>query len=174
MPEPRLVSVVGKKNSGKTTLVVALVRELVRRGHRVMTIKHGAHAFEMDQKGRDTWRHMHEGGAERVVMETPGSRILIAKTDAEAGPRELATVPRRRALRGGSSRGSRSPTFRRSRCSGAPCTPRRCTIPAAPEASQYIALVTDAMDFRASIPVLRFNDTNWLYRLVDLVSQGAR
>jgi molybdopterin-guanine dinucleotide biosynthesis protein MobB len=173
MPEPRLVSIVGKKDSGKTTLVVALVRELVRRGHRVMTIKHGAHPFEMDQKGRDTWRHMNEGGAERVVMETPGSRILIARTDEEAGPRELASrflgdahfvvvegfkkadVPKievyRRAVHA-------APLY----------------DPAAPEASQYIAIVTDVTDYRASIPVLRFSDTNWLYRLVDLVSQGAR
>ena len=37
MPGPRLVAVVGKKNAGKTTLVVALVHEMIRRGHRVMT-----------------------------------------------------------------------------------------------------------------------------------------
>jgi molybdopterin-guanine dinucleotide biosynthesis protein B len=173
MPDPRLVSVIGKKNSGKTTLVVALVRELVRRGHRVMTIKHGAHAFEMDQKGRDTWRHMHEGGAERVVMETPGSRIVIAHTEAEAGPRELA-----KAFLGDAhfvvvegfktSDLPKIEVYRRS-VHAAPLYD-----PAAPEASQYIAMVTDATDFRASIPVLRFSDTNWLYRLVDLVSQGAR
>ena len=88
MPEPRLVSIVGKKNSGKTTLVVALVRELVRRGHRTMTIKHGAHPFEIDEQGKDTWRHIHEGGAERVVMESPEARVLIAHTTNEMGPRE--------------------------------------------------------------------------------------
>jgi molybdopterin-guanine dinucleotide biosynthesis protein B len=173
MPEPRLVSVVGKKNSGKTTLVVALVRELVRRGHRVMTIKHGAHAFEMDQKGRDTWRHMHEGGAERVVMETPGSRILIAKTDAEAGPRELATRFLSDAhfvvVEGFKKSDLPKIEVYRRAVHAAPLYD-----PAAPEASQYIALVTDATDYRASIPVLRFSDTNWLYRLVDLVLQAAR
>lgn len=173
MPDPRLVSVVGKKNAGKTTLVVALVRELVRRGHRVMTIKHGAHAFEMDQKGRDTWRHMHEGGAERVVMETPGSRILIAHTETEAGPRELAM----RFL--GDAHFVVVEGFKKSDLPKIEVYRRSVHAaplydPAAPEASQYIALVTDAPDFRASIPVLRFSDTNWLYRLVDLVSQGAR
>jgi len=173
MPDPRLVSVVGKKNSGKTTLVVALVRELVRRGHRVMTIKHGAHAFEMDQKGRDTWRHMHEGGAERVVMETPGSRILIAHTETEAGPRELAT----RFL--GDAHFVVVEGFKKSDLPKIEVYRRAVHAaplydPAAPEAAQYIALVTDATDYRAPIPVLRFSDTNWLYRLVDLVSQGAR
>ena len=173
MPDPRLVSVIGKKNSGKTTLVVALVRELVRRGHRVMTIKHGAHAFEMDQKGRDTWRHMHEGGAERVVMETPGSRIVIAHTEAEAGPRELSKLflgDAHFVVVEGFKKSDlpKIEVYRRS-VHAAPLYD-----PAAPEASQYIAMVTDATDFRASIPVLRFSDTNWLYRLVDLVSQGAR
>ena len=90
MPGPRLVSIVGKKNSGKTTLVVALVHEMIRRGHRVMTIKHGSHPFEFDTKGRDTWRHMHEGGAERVVMETPEARVVIAQAIQPMGPRELA------------------------------------------------------------------------------------
>jgi molybdopterin-guanine dinucleotide biosynthesis protein B len=173
MQEPRLVSIVGKKNAGKTTLVVALVRELIRRGHRVMTIKHGMHPFEMDQKGRDTWRHLHEGGAERVVMETPGSRILIARTDQEAGPRELAS----RFL--GDAHFVVVEGFKKSDLPKIEVYRRSVHAaplydPAAPEASQYIAIVTDATDFRASIPVLRFSDTNWLYRLVDLVSQGAR
>jgi molybdopterin-guanine dinucleotide biosynthesis adapter protein len=173
MPEPRLVAIIGKKNAGKTTLVVALVRELVRRGHRVMTIKHGMHAFEMDQKGRDTWRHIHEGGAERVVMETPGSRIMIAHTDAEAGPRELAT----RYL--GDAHFVVVEGFKNSDIPKIEVYRRAVHAeplydPASPQASQYIAVVTDATDYRASIPVLRFSDTNWLYRLVDLVSQGAR
>ena len=86
----RLISIVGKKNSGKTSLVVVLTRELARRGHRVMTIKHGSHAFDFDTKGRDTWRHMHEGGAERVVMEMPKSRVLVAQPREPMGPRELA------------------------------------------------------------------------------------
>jgi hypothetical protein len=39
--------------------------------------------------------------------------------------------------------------------------------------SQWLALVTDARDYRASVPVLRFSDTAWLYRLTDIVLQGA-
>jgi molybdopterin-guanine dinucleotide biosynthesis protein MobB len=173
MPEPRLISVVGKKNAGKTTLVVALVRELVRRGHRVMTIKHGAHPVEIDEKGRDTWRHMHEGGAERVLMESPGGRVLIARTDAEAPPRELA----RRFL--GDAEYVVVEGFKRSDIPKVEVYRRAAHAlplyaPDAPEASHYVAIVTDASDYRAPIPVLRFSDTNWLYRLVDLVLQEAR
>ena len=45
---PPLITVVGRKNSGKTTLVVQLAAELRRRGLRVMTIKHGSHNFNID------------------------------------------------------------------------------------------------------------------------------
>ena len=173
MPGPRLVAVVGKKNAGKTTLVVALVRELVRRGHRVMTIKHGMHPFSMDQQGRDTWRHMHEGGAERVVMETPGSRILIANTGAEEGPRELATrylADAHFVIVEGFKQSDlpKIEVYRRA------VHAEPLYAPDAPGADQFLAIVTDAADFRAKVPVLRFNDTNWLYRLLDLVLQGAR
>ena len=64
-----MISIIGKKNAGKTTLLVALASELVRRKHRVMTIKHGTHTAEMDREGKDSWKHWHEGRAERVLLE---------------------------------------------------------------------------------------------------------
>lgn len=172
MPNPRLVSVVGKKNSGKTTLVVALVRELVRRGHRVMTIKHGMHPFDFDTKGRDTWRHMHEGGAERVLMETPSARILIAQSIQERGPRELAAQYLSDAdfvvVEGfKASDLPKIEVYRRA------VHAQPLYAPDAPDAARYLAIVTDTTEYRAPIPVLRFTDTNWLYRVVDIVLQGA-
>src|SRR6476620_2632438 len=81
-----MISVIGLKNAGKTTFLVALAAELVRRKFRVMTIKHGSHPADMDQKGKDTWRHWHEGKAERVLMEAPAQRVLLERTAAEADP----------------------------------------------------------------------------------------
>ena len=49
MASTRIISVIGRKNAGKTTLAVALISELARRGHRVMTIKHGHHPASVDQ-----------------------------------------------------------------------------------------------------------------------------
>ncbi len=86
MAATRMISVIGLKNAGKTTFLVALAAELVRRKFRVMTIKHGSHPAEMDQKGKDTWRHWHEGRAERVLMEAPGQRVLFERTPAESDP----------------------------------------------------------------------------------------
>ena len=46
-----IVSIVGKSDSGKTTLIEKLIPELTRRGYRVATVKHHAHGFEVDSKG---------------------------------------------------------------------------------------------------------------------------
>lgn len=62
----QVVSVVGKKNSGKTSLTIKIIEGLKRRGHKVATIKHSHHAMEMDRENTDTWRHK-EAGSQLVV-----------------------------------------------------------------------------------------------------------
>ncbi|CAN5536933.1 molybdopterin-guanine dinucleotide biosynthesis protein B [soil metagenome] len=86
---PPVLSIVGKKNSGKTTLLVALCAELGRRGYRVATVKHGHHAFEIDQPGRDSWRHFHEGGAQAVLMVSAGKVALMRRFEGEPDPESL-------------------------------------------------------------------------------------
>ena len=87
---PPLVSIVGKKKSGKTTLVERLVAELVRRGRRVGTIKHG-HDFDLDTEGTDSWRH-RAAGSERTVLAGPDGCAVVGSwpESRPAGPRELA------------------------------------------------------------------------------------
>ena len=170
MPGPRLISVVGKKNAGKTTLVVALVKELVRRGHRVMSIKHGTHPFQVDEEGRDSWRHMNEGGAERVVMETPNQRVLISRITEPMGPRELAALYLSDAefvvVEGfKDSDIPKIEVFRKA------VHAEPIYTPAAPT---FVGIVTDDRELRASIPVMRFSDTAWMYRLVDIVLTSAK
>ena len=55
--------IIGRKNSGKTTLIVDLIRELTRRGHRVGTIKHTHHNHELDTPGKDSHRHREAGSS---------------------------------------------------------------------------------------------------------------
>jgi molybdopterin-guanine dinucleotide biosynthesis protein MobB len=73
---PFVVCIIGRKNSGKTELTVGLGAELNRRGYRVMTAKH-AHGFQLDQPGRDSWRHRHEGGALRTVLASPSDFAVV-------------------------------------------------------------------------------------------------
>ncbi|CAA9296202.1 MAG: hypothetical protein AVDCRST_MAG89-148 [uncultured Gemmatimonadetes bacterium] len=88
-PEPPVVCIVGRKNSGKTTLAVALLAEMKRRGYRVASIKHGHHAFETDQPGRDSWRHFNEGLAEATIMAGEGKIALVMRIEGEPDPRRL-------------------------------------------------------------------------------------
>lgn len=82
---PPIVSIIGRKNSGKTTLTVGLAAELKRRGRRVASVKHGHHDFDIDHPGRDSWRHFHEGKTEAVLM-VGGDRIALVMRAPEGDP----------------------------------------------------------------------------------------
>ena len=62
----KIISVVGKKNTGKTSLTVKIIKELKKRSFKVATIKHSHHMLEMDRENTDTWKHK-EAGSETVV-----------------------------------------------------------------------------------------------------------
>ena len=74
-----IISVVGKKKSGKTTLLEKLIPELKRRGYRVATIKHDTHGFDIDHEGKDTFRHK-ASGADAVLISCPWKLSLIKDT----------------------------------------------------------------------------------------------
>ena len=80
---PPIVSIVGRSESGKTTLIEKLIPELRRRGYRIGTIKHTHHAFEMDQAGKDSARH-RSAGAETVILASPGQVAMIKSTGSGA------------------------------------------------------------------------------------------
>lgn len=63
--EPILISFTGYSGSGKTTFIVKLIRELKARGLRFAVIKHDAHEFDIDKKGKDTSDYF-EAGADAV------------------------------------------------------------------------------------------------------------
>ncbi len=71
-----VISIVGKKNSGKTTLLIELIKELKERGYSVGIIKHIHHDIEIsdvDKEGTDSFKHF-KTGADVVVVA--GNRLL--------------------------------------------------------------------------------------------------
>ena len=62
----KIVSIVGRKNTGKTSLTVKVIEELTKRGYKVASIKHSHHTMEMDRENTDTWKHK-EAGSKVVV-----------------------------------------------------------------------------------------------------------
>jgi molybdopterin-guanine dinucleotide biosynthesis protein B len=77
-----IISIVGKSDSGKTTLIEKLVPELTRRGYRVATVKHDVHGFEVDREGKDSWRHK-QAGAHTVVISSPNKVALIRDVEKD-------------------------------------------------------------------------------------------
>lgn len=65
----KVFGVIGWKNSGKTTLTERLVAEITTRGFSVSTIKHAHHGVDVDQPGRDTYRH-RVAGAQQVILSS--------------------------------------------------------------------------------------------------------
>ena len=91
-PTP-ILAVVGWKNSGKTGLVTRLTGSLLQRGFSVSTAKHAHHAIDLDQPGRDSWRH-REAGAHEVALVT-ATRFVLQQELRERSEPSLAEVAAR-------------------------------------------------------------------------------
>ena len=173
MAATRMISIIGLKNAGKTTFLVALAAELVRRTFRVMTLKHGSHPADMDQKGKDTWRHWHEGRAERVLMEGPGQRVLFERTRAESDPITLA----RRYLSEADIvlvEGFKRSPLPKIEVYRTVAGPKPIFDPAVHDPGDWVAMITDDSQYHAPFPVFRFSDTAWLVTVANLAWDRAK
>lgn len=169
----RIISVIGRKDAGKTTLAIALAAEYVRKGRRVMTIKHATHPAEIDRPGTDSYRHFNEGKVERTLLVTPTHRYLFEKAPDDTDPVSLA----RRYFEGADIvlvegfKGANIPkveVFRKG------IAPSPVYNKALPNADQWVAIVTDDDKLDADCPVLRFRDTMWLQLLANLAWEKAQ
>jgi len=86
-----VVSIVGKGDSGKTTFLEKLIRELSGRGVRVATVKHHVHDYDIDVPGKDSWRHAR-AGAVTTMVSSPDKFSLIQKMETERPLEELARI----------------------------------------------------------------------------------
>lgn len=166
---PPVVCVIGKKKSGKTTTVVGLVRELVDRGYRVMSAKHG-HGFELDAAGTDSYRHRHDGGAHRVVMAGP-EQVAVMGGWGEGGEAPLDVLVARYLADADvvvaegfkTSSYPKIEVFRRA-------THEHPFYGSDPDRdATCMAVLTDVADFQAPVPVLDVDDPRRFVRLADLL-----
>ena len=167
MAATRIISIIGRKNAGKTTLTVALASELSRRRHRVMTIKHGHHPADVDRAGSDTWRHFHEGHAERVLIASLDLRVLFERTPDDYDPIQLA----RQYMHGADivlTEGYKAAQLPKIEVFRRAAADQPIYHPTASNASQWVAIITDDPDLEADCPVLHFHDTIWLQLLANL------
>ena len=72
----KVYGVTGWKNAGKTGLMERLVAEITGRGYSVSTVKHAHHDTDIDQPGRDSYRH-RVAGAQQVLLASPRRWALM-------------------------------------------------------------------------------------------------
>jgi len=75
----------GFSGSGKTTLIERLIPLFVSRGLRVSLIKHAHHTFDVDQPGKDSYRHRHAGASE-VLITSSRRWVLMHELRGESEP----------------------------------------------------------------------------------------
>lgn len=78
-----LLSVIGKRGSGKSEILERLIALLTQRGFRVGVIKHLAREdIEIDEPGKDTYRYRSQG-AETVILSGRRRLALFSNLDKE-------------------------------------------------------------------------------------------
>jgi molybdopterin-guanine dinucleotide biosynthesis adapter protein len=77
--KPKIITIVGKSDSGKTTLLEKLILDLTQKGYKIGSVKHAHDSFEMDKEGKDSWRHKRAGAASTLVITH--DKIAMIKDD---------------------------------------------------------------------------------------------
>src|SRR3546814_13093218 len=81
----KVLGITGWSGSGKTTLLADLIPLLVAQGLRVSTIKHAHHDFDVDQPGKDSYRH-RAAGASEVLISSARRFALMRELRGDPAP----------------------------------------------------------------------------------------
>ncbi len=74
-----IISIAGKQNAGKTTLLKDLIPKLKEQGYRVGTLKYNIRKFDIDHEGKDTYKYSNSG-ADSVAISTQSEFVVMKKT----------------------------------------------------------------------------------------------
>ena len=85
----KVLGLTGWSGSGKTTLLTALIPHFIAHGLTVSTIKHAFHGFDLDQPGKDSWRHRQAGASEVMVASSVRWALMHEVVGEEPGLAEL-------------------------------------------------------------------------------------
>jgi molybdopterin-guanine dinucleotide biosynthesis protein B len=156
-----IVSIVGPADSGKTTFLEKLIRELSRRGVHVATVKHYHHDYETDVVGKDSWRHAQAGSVVAMVS-SPGKLSLVQKVECEMPLPALAMIAHRTGADILLSEGYKREGVNRIEISRREGSGELLTAP-----DDLLALVTDAPDSApAGVAVFGLDDASGVADLV--------
>ena len=86
--EVTIISIVGKQNAGKTTLIKDLIPKLKERGYRIGTLKFNIRKFDIDHEGKDSYKCFHSG-ADSVALSSQDKVAVIKRV---ANPPEINEI----------------------------------------------------------------------------------
>lgn len=86
---PKLISFVGRSNSGKTTLITQLIPMFVKMGLKIGTIKNTHHIVQFDKPGKDSWAHA-QAGSSRVVVTSGENLAVFEKSNVRPSAVDLS------------------------------------------------------------------------------------
>lgn len=162
-----VISVVGKSDSGKTSVVEGLVRTLAARGWRVATVKHHVHEVDVDQPGKDSWRHAH-AGAVTSMISSPTQFVTVRRVDRERTLEELADAA-------GDADLLVTEGFQRAGSVRIEVSRRARSDELVNEPAALFALVTDNAELvPEGLPVFALDDAEGLAELVEATFLGRR
>ena len=72
----KIIGLAGWSGSGKTTLITKVLPVLIGRGHKVSTLKHAHHGFDLDKPGKDSFMHRTAGASEVVISSAKRWAVL--------------------------------------------------------------------------------------------------
>ena len=91
-----VIAVIGRKKSGKTSLIKSLIKSLKAVGYNVMSAKHvDVKGFTIDSEGTDTWWHSKMGANPVVCISESETAVIYKDGESTFGLDELLVYARK-------------------------------------------------------------------------------
>jgi len=79
----KVIGIYGKSDTGKTTLVVGIIKRLTNEGFKVASVKISDKKIDIDEKDKDTWRHTRAGSSLVVLSSVDNTDFLLKQNLVE-------------------------------------------------------------------------------------------
>ncbi|MFO8077491.1 MAG: molybdopterin-guanine dinucleotide biosynthesis protein B [Thermoplasmatota archaeon] len=78
MKSPVYIGFYGFSNTGKTTLIIRIIKQLTMKGFKLASIKQTSHSYTIDSSETDTWKHA-QAGATLICFDTAVETSFMIK-----------------------------------------------------------------------------------------------
>jgi len=94
-----IINVVGRKDTGKTTLIEKIISELVKKGYNIMSGKHVGHDnLEFDTPNTDSYKHRKAGAKLVYITSKTQSALFSEDGDSKFNLNELVEYAKRKNI----------------------------------------------------------------------------